>query len=136
MPYLGGISADFVDFSRDGQWITYVTYPEGTLWRCRIDGSDRLQLTFPPMEATVPKWSPDGSQIAFYGMGAGKEQRLYLIAASGGAAKPAAAGAGGEMQASWSPDGASLMYSCLLYTSPGPGPSGSCSYPNASPYHS
>jgi DNA-binding winged helix-turn-helix (wHTH) protein/Tol biopolymer transport system component len=110
VPYLGGISADFVDFSRDGQWITYVTYPEGTLWRCRIDGSDRLQLTFPPMEATVPKWSPDGSQIAFYGMGAGKEQRLYLIAASGGAAKPAAAGAGGEMQASWSPDGASLMY--------------------------
>ncbi|MGA8311833.1 MAG: protein kinase, partial [Terriglobales bacterium] len=32
-PYLSGISADSVDFSRDGQWVAYVTYPEGNLWR-------------------------------------------------------------------------------------------------------
>ena len=100
VPYLSGVSADFVDFSRDGRWICYVAYPEGTLWRSRIDGSERLQLTFPPMEAMVPKWSPDGSQIVFYGIGAGKEQRLYLIAASGGAPKPASATGGREMQPS------------------------------------
>ena len=88
VPYLGGISADFVDFSRDGQWVCYVAYPEGTLWRSLVDGGDRLQLTFPPMEAMVPKWSPDGSEIAFYGIGAGERQGLYVIAASGGTAKP------------------------------------------------
>lgn len=27
-PYLAGISADFVDFSRDRQWILYVTFPD------------------------------------------------------------------------------------------------------------
>ena len=37
VPYLGGVSADFLDFSRDGRWICYVAYPEGTLWRSRID---------------------------------------------------------------------------------------------------
>ncbi len=33
VPFLSGISASDVDFSRDGKWVTYVTYPEGPLWR-------------------------------------------------------------------------------------------------------
>ena len=64
-PYLSGISADNVDFSRDGQWVTYVTYPEGSLWRSKADGSERLQLTFPPMQVFLPRWSPDQKQIVF-----------------------------------------------------------------------
>jgi Tol biopolymer transport system component len=84
VPYLGGISADFVDFSRDGKWVAFVSYPEGTLWRSRVDGSERLQLTVAPMEATVPRRSPDGSQIAFYVIAGTKQQRLYLIGADGG----------------------------------------------------
>ena len=40
-PYLSGISAMGVNFSRDGKWLTYVAYPEGTLWRSRADGSAR-----------------------------------------------------------------------------------------------
>ena len=63
--YLEGISADEEDFSRDGRWVTYVAYPEGTLWRSRIDGSEKLQLTFPPTKVFLPRWSPDGKEIAF-----------------------------------------------------------------------
>ena len=44
-PYLSGMSAMGVNFSRDGKWVTYVAYPEGTLWRSKVDGSERLQLT-------------------------------------------------------------------------------------------
>ena len=109
--YLGGLSASFVDFSRDGQWVTYVAYPEGTLWRSRVDGSERLQLTFAPMEAMVPRWSPDGDRILFYGIGAGKEQRAYWVSSSGGEAKPVSTGRGEEMNTCWSPDGDSVMYS-------------------------
>lgn len=29
--YMDGISAEFANFSRDGQWVAYVDYPEGTL---------------------------------------------------------------------------------------------------------
>jgi hypothetical protein len=47
-PFFGGISAEFLDFSKDGQWVAYVTYPEGNLWRSKLDGSERLQLTYPP----------------------------------------------------------------------------------------
>ena len=59
-PYLGGISAEYVAFSKDGQWVAYVSFPEGTLWRSKADGSERLQLTYPPMYALMPRWSPDG----------------------------------------------------------------------------
>ena len=53
VPYLDGISAIGVDFSRDGQWIAYAQYPDLTLWRSKINGSDRLQLTFAPMKTVI-----------------------------------------------------------------------------------
>jgi serine/threonine protein kinase len=64
-PYLSGLSAEGVSFSRDGQWVAYIAFPEGTLWRSKTDGSERVQLTFRPLEVGLPTWSPDGSQIAF-----------------------------------------------------------------------
>ncbi|MGB6402210.1 MAG: protein kinase, partial [Candidatus Sulfotelmatobacter sp.] len=64
VPFLAGISAGELDFSRDGKWVTYVSYPEHTLWRSRVDGSDRLQLTYPPVLAGLPRWSPDATQIS------------------------------------------------------------------------
>ena len=63
-PFLSGISAIGVAFSRDGEWVAYVSYPGWVLWRSRVDGSERLQLTSRPMSAVVPRWSPDGSRIA------------------------------------------------------------------------
>ncbi|HXN51762.1 MAG TPA: protein kinase [Candidatus Acidoferrum sp.] len=65
LPFLSGIFASELDFSRDAQWVTYVRYPDNTLWRSRADGTDRLQLTYPPMQTHLPRWSPDGKQIAF-----------------------------------------------------------------------
>ena len=40
VPFLAGISVGELDFSRDGKWVTYVSYPDGrVLWRSRVDGS-------------------------------------------------------------------------------------------------
>jgi hypothetical protein len=43
---------------RDGEWVTYVLLPEGTLWRSRVNGSERTQLTIAPFRVTLPRWSP------------------------------------------------------------------------------
>ncbi len=53
-PYLGGISAEFVTFSPDGNSLAYVTFPEGILWRANRDGSGRVQMTDPPMYPSCP----------------------------------------------------------------------------------
>src|SRR5205823_9924771 len=52
VPFLSGMSAEGVSFSHDAQWVAWVAYPEGALWRSRIDGSQRLQLAFAPMRAS------------------------------------------------------------------------------------
>src|SRR5262249_54019265 len=60
VPYLSGIPARWVAFSRDGRAVAYVDSTDGTLWRMAIDGSHRLQLTSPSASAFYPRWSPDG----------------------------------------------------------------------------
>ncbi len=47
-------------FSRDGKWVAYTAVPDYTLWRSRVDGSERLQLTYPPAAATLPVGHPTG----------------------------------------------------------------------------
>jgi Tol biopolymer transport system component len=84
LPFLSGISASELDFSADGVWVTYVAYPDCTLWRSRADGGDRLQLTYPPTQAHLPRWSPDGTQIAFIGLH-GQHWKIFFISAQGGA---------------------------------------------------
>jgi eukaryotic-like serine/threonine-protein kinase len=125
VPYLSGISAYGVSFSRDGVWVAYVTYPEGILWRSKVDGSERLQLSFPPMFAYMPEWSPDGKQIAFSAAQSGKPFQVYLVSAEGGGLQQVTTGEHGQGDPQWSPDGNSLAFDHL----PFPGPSGlSCSF--------
>jgi len=111
VPYLSGMSAEFVDFSRDGKWVTYVSFPDHSLWRSKVDGSERLKLTLPPVQATVPRWSPDSEQIAFFDAAPGKPWKIYLISAQGGTPEPVLDEQRNEMDPNWSPDGNSLMFS-------------------------
>jgi len=109
IPYLGGISASEVEFSRDGQWVTYVTFPEDILWRSRVDGSERLQLTYPPVEAYMPSWSPDGTRIAFMSR-PGKVVKIVVVSAAGGNAQELTSEQRNEADPSWSPDGILLSF--------------------------
>src|SRR4029077_2788561 len=84
-PFLSGISAGELDFSRDGQFVVYVTYPEGVLWRSRADGSERRQLTYPPLVVSLPRWSPDGKRFAFAAAASADSQlKVFVMSADGG----------------------------------------------------
>ena len=110
VPYLGGISAGDVDFSRDGQWVTYVSYPDGALWRSKLDGSARLQLTYPPMQTALAHWSPDGKQIAFSGTAPGKPWKIFLISTDGGTPQSVTSDEAMETDPTWSSDGNLLAF--------------------------
>jgi serine/threonine protein kinase len=109
-PFLSAIGAEQLDFSRDGKWVTYVLFPEGTLWRSKLDGSERLQLTFPPTQAIAPRWSPDGKRIAFSIRTAGKPVNIYSLSVDGGAPEQLTTGDHVEIDPSWSADGESLVF--------------------------
>jgi Tol biopolymer transport system component/DNA-binding winged helix-turn-helix (wHTH) protein len=109
-PYLPGISAMGVNFSSDGKSITYVAYPEGTLWRSKADGSERFQLTFPPLFVVQPRWSPDGSRIAFMGQEPGQPWSVYVVSATGGTPELPLPGDHRGCDPTWSPDGNSLLF--------------------------
>jgi len=111
-PYANGLSIEEVAFSRDGKWMAYSTYPEGALVRSRVDGSDRLQLTFAPIHGFNPMWSPDGSQIAFMtSTHPGGPSKIYLVSANGGSPRLAIPGGNGiQGRPTWSLDGQSFVF--------------------------
>ena len=138
-PFLGGISAEFVTFSRDGQWVAYVTYPDGALWRSKPDGSNRLQLTqslvdssrgtFLAMGLTSnsyvlnPHWSPDGREIAYTSQAPGQLPRIYRVSASGGQPQELLSSLNqAKTDPNWSPNGKRICFSGPSGTSPLPSP--------------
>jgi Tol biopolymer transport system component/DNA-binding winged helix-turn-helix (wHTH) protein len=110
VPYFSGISAEGLAFSRDGQWVTYTSYPDGTLWRSRVDGSERLQLTFAPLRVLLPRWSPDGKQIAFNARVHDAPFNIYVISSDGGQAQRILPSEKTQVDANWSTDGNSLIF--------------------------
>jgi Tol biopolymer transport system component len=110
-PFLPAIGAEQLDFSKDGKWVTYTLYPEGSLWRSKLDGSERLQLTFPPVQAIAPRWSPDRKRIAFSIRMAGKPENIYSLSVDGGAPEQLTTGDHTDVDPSWSVDGESLAFS-------------------------
>ena len=110
-PFLGGISASDLAFSPDGQWVAYVSLPDNSLWRSKLDGSQRLQLTYPPGLATLPSWSPDSSRIAFTDNTIGKSWSARVISAQGGSSEPLLPDGSGAADFNWSPDGSQIIYS-------------------------
>ena len=124
VPYLSGMSAEGVAFSKDGQWITYVAIPQGSLWRSKLDGSEPLQLSFSPLQVASPRWSPDGTQIAFMGRLPGKLWQVYVVSAKGGTPQQVVSDEYNEGEPDWAPTGKKLVFSQfpeVENTSPGKG---------------
>jgi len=110
--FLNGMSVTDVAFSNDGQWVTYVTVPDRALWRSRLDGSERMQLTEPgKVWAGLPRWSPDRKQIVFMGRTVNANWRAYLISASGGSFQDLVPTAPAGLDPTWMPDGKSIVLS-------------------------
>ena len=116
-PYLDGLSAEGFDYSPDGEYIAYVTYPAQELWKCRRDGRDRVLLC-DGLRAMMPRWSPDGKRLAF--AAASKEifaqpYRIHTIDAKGGKAEPVKGAIGPGFDPNWSPDGKKIVFAPVDY---------------------
>jgi Tol biopolymer transport system component len=111
VPFLSGTSAEGLDFSRDGKWVAYVSNADRTLWRSTVTGEQRRQLSVPPMQASLPRWSPDGKQIAFMGQYPGKPTSIFVMRADYGSPQQLTnTEDGAAHDPTWSADGISLAF--------------------------
>ena len=97
----------------------------GDLWLASTDGGLGTRLTAHPGLELFPRFSPDGSRIAFTGQYDGDEQ-VYVIPATGGVPRqltyypargPLAPRWGYDNQVyDWSPDGQAVLFRSLRYS--------------------
>jgi|SRR5215469_610348 len=110
LAYPGLGYAHSISFSRQGS-VVYTKFPQGELWTKKADGSEALQLTFRPLMAYGPEWSPDGKQIVFYGQELGQRWGLYLTSPEGRKAhRLDLEVAANLLGPNWSPDGTSIVF--------------------------
>ncbi len=112
--YAGKLSnARRVEFSRDGQWVAWIKQDDNTLWRSRLDGSERVQLTARPLQVFMMHWSADDRHLALMAMEPGKTWQLYTINADGGQLKTLLNEDRNEADPDWSPDGKQVVFGRL-----------------------
>jgi Tol biopolymer transport system component/DNA-binding winged helix-turn-helix (wHTH) protein len=106
-------AAALAEYSLDGHWVAWLNASDGSLWRSRIDGSERIELTTPPLRIFTMKWSPDDRRLALMAKEPGKPWKVYLIEAEGGKPMPLLNEDRNEADPDWSADGQSIIFGRL-----------------------
>jgi dipeptidyl aminopeptidase/acylaminoacyl peptidase len=106
------------ELSPDGKTIAYTigtvdkdsNRTTNQIWLVNLDGTQKRQITSESSSSSSPKWSPDGSRIAFiaggqiWTMSPNGEDRVQVTNISTGAAGPV-----------WSPDGKWIAFTSEVY---------------------
>ena len=81
----------------------------GDIWLVEKGGGTARRLSSPPGEESFPRFSPDGSQIAFSGNYDGN-QDVYVVPTQGGLPQRITHHPAADRLIDWYPDGESLLY--------------------------
>jgi Tol biopolymer transport system component/DNA-binding winged helix-turn-helix (wHTH) protein len=110
VPFLGGISATWVSFSKSEHSVAYINYPDQTLWRANSGGAEKTQITFAPLQVDGFSWSPNEQWFALRARAPGKPWMIYLVPSQGGDAQLIMPGEAEQGVPTWSEDGRSIAF--------------------------
>jgi dipeptidyl aminopeptidase/acylaminoacyl peptidase len=103
--------------SPDGRGIAYVRMgfdiktdrPRGTIWLVGVDGKNERPLSSAPSSA-APRWSPDGTRIAYLARAADGSTQLFMYWTASGATAAISNFTESPGALAWSPDGRWLAF--------------------------
>ncbi|WP_262693128.1 S9 family peptidase [Kordiimonas aquimaris] len=109
-----------IQVSPEGDWVAYVVARNDTekdrgfrqIWMTSTDGKTTLPLTASYTNASMPRWNPDGTSLAFLGTrGSDKDAKsqVWLLNRMGGEAQQYTDVKHGVSGFSWSPDGTRMV---------------------------
>ena len=113
--------ASDVQVSPDGSSVAYVRFAmsimrdrrEGRLWIVDADGSNHRKITSEDRSESSPRWSPDGTRIAFVsGSDEGSEIYVHWVATGQTARLTQLERSPGGL--AWSPDGTQIAFTMLV----------------------
>jgi len=105
----GAQRIDYIDVSPDGRWIAFGSADrQEDLFLLRSDGTGLRQLTDDPHRDRGPRWSPDGTRLAFYSNRQGP-YAIWSIRPDGSRLEPiAGASESSYLRPTWAPDGRTI----------------------------
>jgi Tol biopolymer transport system component len=118
-PVTPGAAGEFdAAVSRDGRQLVYRTVRDRNqeLWQHSFaDGHERRLLSDRSATRSSPRWSPDGSSLAYLVSplpGSNVEPSLGILSSNGGSERLLAAGTSAIVPDDWSADGGSILGAC------------------------
>jgi Tol biopolymer transport system component len=105
-------------FSRDASIVAFAAFDvnyKGTVYTCNPDGSNKRTISKGMNSSYSPKFSPDGTLLAFISDTGGKME-LYICNIDGSGIKKISSNAGNTHEYDWSSDGQKIVYEDKLET--------------------
>lgn len=113
-PYLSNVrGARRSEHAHQGDRIAWITANDGTLWRGREDGSERVELLAAPFTVYMARWSPDDRRLLAMAKQPGSPYKIYSVSSDGGDVQPLLEEGRNQADPDWGPGGTTVVFGRL-----------------------
>jgi Tol biopolymer transport system component/DNA-binding winged helix-turn-helix (wHTH) protein len=113
-PYLSNVrSARRSEHAHHSDRIAWISTTDGTLWRGKEDGSERVQLIGTPLSVYMERWSPDDRRMLVMAKQPGAPYKIYTVSSDGGVLEPVLEEGRNQADPDWGPGGTAIVFGRL-----------------------
>ena len=113
-PYLSGVrNAQRPEHAHLSDRIAWISTTDGTLWRGKEDGSERVQLLGAPTSVYMARWSADDRRLLVMARQPGTLYKIYTVSSDGSDLQPLLEESRNQADPDWGPGGKAIVFGRL-----------------------